>query len=170
NEASLAVRVLEAAERLDPNLENLAGNLAAAKGRLRRPVNVVLPPRERKAIGALRPVLKDVAKRAPTAADDVRISLCMIVKDEEEMLPECLASCADGVDEMVIVDTGSSDRTIEIAESYGATVLHFPWNGSFSDARNHGIDAATGTHILWLDADERLPGRDAARPRHLAPH
>ena len=52
------------------------------------------------------------------------------------MLPDCLASCADGVDEMIIVDTGSSDRTVEIAESFGATVLHFPWNGSFSDARN----------------------------------
>ena len=91
----------------------------------------------------------------------------MIVKDEEEMLPDCLASCADGVDEMIIVDTGSSDRTVEIAESFGATVLHFPWNGSFSDARNHGVDAATGTHILWLDADERLEAerRDAGSAR-----
>ena len=168
NEASLAVRVLEAAERIDATLENLAGNLAAAKARLRWPVNVVLPPRERQAVNALRPFLKDVGKRAATARDDVRISLCMIVKDEEEMLPECLASCAEGVDEMIIVDTGSSDRTVEIAGSYGATVLHFPWNGSFSDARNHGIEAATGTHILWLDADERLEDGDAAGLRALA--
>ena len=92
----------------------------------------------------------------------------MIVKDEEEMLPDCLASCADGVDEMVIVDTGSTDRTVEIAESFGATVLHFAWNGSFSDARNHGVEAATGTHILWLDADERLEDGDAAGLRELA--
>ncbi len=84
------------------------------------------------------------------------------------MLGDCLESAKDGVDEMVIVDTGSTDRTIEIAESYGAKILHFPWNGSFSDARNHGLEQATGTHILWLDADERLEEGDAARLRELA--
>ncbi len=126
NEASLAVRVLEAAERLDPNLENLAGNLAAAKQRLRRPVNVTLPPRERQAVNGLRAFLKDVGRRAATATDDVRVSLCMIVKDEEEMLPECLASCADGVDEMIIVDTGSSDRTSRSPSRIGATRAALP--------------------------------------------
>ena len=168
NEAALAVKVLQAAEHLDPGLENLAGNLQAAKARLKRPVAVTLPPRERQAVNAMRSFLKDVARRSVTAADKVSISLCMIVKDEEEMLPDCLASCAAGVDEMIIVDTGSSDRTIEIAESFGATVLHFGWNGSFSDARNHGIDRATGTHILWMDADERLEAEDATLLRALA--
>ena len=76
--------------------------------------------------------------------------------------------CADGVDEMIIVDTGSTDRTIEIAESYGATVAALPWTGRFSEARNHGLEPATGNYILWLDADERLEDGDAARLRELA--
>ena len=78
------------------------------------------------------------------------------------MLAACLESCRDAVSEMVIVDTGSSDRTVEIAESFGARVVHFAWTGSFAEARNVGIDAATGDWILWLDADEQLePGDDA---------
>ena len=86
--------------------------------------------------------------------ETMRISLCMIVKDEEEMLPGCLAAVAEHVDEIVVVDTGSTDRTVEIAESFGANVVEFPWNGSFADARNVSLDHATGDWILWLDADE----------------
>ncbi len=168
NEASLALRLFGAAGAIDAALENLAGNTAAAKERVRRPIKLTLGPRERSTLTALRPFFKALPARAAAARDEVRISLCMIVKDEEEMLPDCLASCAAGVDEMVIVDTGSSDRTVEIAESFGARVLHFPWNGSFSDARNHGLDEATGTHILWLDADERLEDGDAEALRDLA--
>src|SRR5581483_9397925 len=78
---------------------------------------------------------------AARPARALTISLCMIVKDEEEMLPGCLEAVASAVDEIVVVDTGSSDRTVEIAESFGARVIHFPWNGSFSDARNVGLDA-----------------------------
>ena len=168
NEAALALPVLNAAQRLDGALENIGGNIAAARARIKRPVTMPIGPRETRALKALRPFLKDLVPRTGATRSDVRISLCMIVRDEEEMLPDCLASCAAGVDELVIVDTGSSDRTIAIAEEYGARVLHFPWNGSFSDARNHGIDAATGTHILWLDADERLEDGDAERLRELA--
>ncbi len=66
------------------------------------------------------------------------ISLCMIVKDdEEEFLPQCLDSVKDVVDEMIIVDTGSTDRTMEIAKSYGARVYEHPWQGSFSEACNY---------------------------------
>jgi glycosyltransferase involved in cell wall biosynthesis len=168
NEASLALRLFGAARQIDPALENLAGNTAAAKERVQRPIKLALGPRDRSALTALRPFLKALPGRAAGARLAVSISLCMIVRDEEEMLPDCLASCAAGVDEMVIVDTGSSDRTIEIAKSFGARVLHFGWNGSFSDARNHGIEAATGTHILWLDADERLEPGDAEALRDLA--
>jgi len=65
------------------------------------------------------------------------ISLCMIVKDEEEFLAQCLESVKGVVDEMIIVDTGSKDRTIEIAKSYGAKVYEHPWQGSFSEQMKH---------------------------------
>ena len=84
-----------------------------------------------------------------------------------EMLPGCLSAIRDAVDEIVIVDTGSTDRTVEIAESFGARVLHFPWNGSFSDARNVGHEAATSDWIIYLDADEHLVPEDAAELRAL---
>jgi len=88
------------------------------------------------------------------------LSLCMIVKDEERFLGQCLESVKDLVYEMVIVDTGSSDRTVEIAESYGAKIAHHAWNGSFSEARNYGLQFATGDWILQLDADEKLEKED----------
>src|SRR5204863_18128 len=88
-------------------------------------------------------------------ATGLKLSLCMIVKDEEEMLPGCLEPIRHHVDEIIVVDTGSTDRTVEIAESFGAKVIHFPWNGSFSDARNVGLDAASGDWLMYLDADAR---------------
>ncbi|MCS7186398.1 MAG: glycosyltransferase [Armatimonadota bacterium] len=84
------------------------------------------------------------------------ISLCMIVKNEADNLPRCLESVKGIVDEIVIVDTGSTDETPKIAESYGAKVIHFEWTESFSDARNESLKHATGEWILWLDADEAL--------------
>lgn len=84
----------------------------------------------------------------------------MIVKNEEELLPQCLDSIKDVVDELIIVDTGSTDRTVEIAESYGARVYHHPWKGSFSEARNHSIKYATCDWILQIDADEELEAKD----------
>ncbi len=85
-----------------------------------------------------------------------RLSLCMIVKNEERFLQGCLESCKGIVDEMVIVDTGSTDRTIEIAESYGAKVIRHEWKDDFSEARNVSLAHATGDWALWLDADEEL--------------
>lgn len=85
-----------------------------------------------------------------------RLSLCMIMRNEEEHLPRCLESVQGVVDEIVIVDTGSTDRSVEIAESFGATVLHEEWKGDFAAPRNTSIDAATGDWILILDADEEL--------------
>jgi glycosyltransferase involved in cell wall biosynthesis len=168
-EPSLALGLFEAAGRLDPTIENLSGNIAAAKARTKSPARIVLPPSVAKTVKAVRDDFRRLPGRAASRnGAEVRISLCMIVKDEEEMLADCLDSARDGVDEIVIVDTGSTDRTIEIAESYGAKILHFAWNGSFSDARNHGLEQATGTHILWLDADERLEEGDAGRLRALA--
>lgn len=94
----------------------------------------------------------------PTARP--RVSLCMIVRDEAAQLGRCLDSLAGVVDEMVIVDTGSVDATPQLAESYGARVLHRPWDGSFSAARNASLDAATGDWVLIVDADEALVDGD----------
>jgi len=85
-----------------------------------------------------------------------KISLCMIVKDEEANLPRCLSSVKGIVDEIVVVDTGSTDGTKSIAKRMGAKVYDFPWNGSFADARNESIKYATGDWILIMDADEEI--------------
>lgn len=86
----------------------------------------------------------------------MKLSLCMIVKNEAATLPKCLISVKDVVDEMVVLDTGSSDRTPEIAAMYGATVHHFQWCNDFSAARNAAMQHVTGDWILVLDADETL--------------
>lgn len=80
----------------------------------------------------------------------------MIVKDEEELLPHCLASVQGAVDEIIVVDTGSSDRSAEIAQQYGAVVVRFEWCEDFAAARNAGLERASGDWILFLDADEAL--------------
>lgn len=84
------------------------------------------------------------------------VSLCMIVRDEAELLPRCLASVKDQVDELIVLDTGSRDRTPDIATEAGAKLLHTDWADDFSAARNQAIAAATGDWILVLDADEEL--------------
>lgn len=84
------------------------------------------------------------------------LTLCMIVKDESANLPRCLQSVATHVDEMVVLDTGSSDETVAIAQSYGAQVHHYEWTGNFSDARNEALKYLTGDWVLVLDADEAL--------------
>ncbi len=88
------------------------------------------------------------------------LSACMIVRNEEKFLPQCLNSIKNVVDEMIIVDTGSTDRTCEIAQSFGAKVYHHPWKNSFSEARNHSLSHATGDWILQIDADEALEQAD----------
>ena len=77
----------------------------------------------------------------------------MIVRNEERFLAECLASVRDEVDELCIVDTGSSDGTIAIAESFGARVKCVEWRDDFAWARNHALDMASQPWILVLDAD-----------------
>lgn len=86
----------------------------------------------------------------------MKISLCMIVKDEEAALPLCLDSVKDLVTEIIVVDTGSEDRTIAIAQEYGAQVYEEPWKDDFSKARNRALEQASGDWILVLDADEQL--------------
>ena len=84
------------------------------------------------------------------------LSLSMIVRDEAERLPQCLASVADFVDEMVVLDTGSQDDTVAVARSLGATVHEIAWPGDFAPARNRALDLVQGDWVLVLDADERL--------------
>lgn len=98
---------------------------------------------------------------------DPTVSLCMIVRNEEQNLPRCLESVRGVVDEIIVVDTGSTDRTVAIAESLGARVLHFPWIGDFAAARNVGVDSATCEWILVLDADEKLHTDDRHRLKEI---
>ena len=89
----------------------------------------------------------------------------MIVKNEQAKLATCLGSAADLVNEIVVVDTGSTDRTKEIAAGFGARVIDFPWVDSFAAARNESIRPAAGQWIFWLDADEFLDETNRGRLR-----
>ncbi len=89
------------------------------------------------------------------------ISLCMIVRDEEQTLDRCLCSAAPIADEIVIVDTGSVDKTVEIAEKYTNRIYHFDWIDDFAAARNFSFSRAACDYCLWLDADDVLPGESA---------
>lgn len=86
----------------------------------------------------------------------MKISLVMIVKNEEHNLPTCLNSVKDIVDEIIIVDTGSTDSTKEIAKSFGAAIFDFKWNNNFAAARNFGLKKSSGDWNLILDADESI--------------
>jgi GT2 family glycosyltransferase/Tfp pilus assembly protein PilF len=88
------------------------------------------------------------------------LSLCMIVKNEEKYLLQCLKSVRDIIDEIIIVDTGSTDKTVGIAKVFGAKLFDFPWTGDFAAARNHSLEQATGNWILILDGDEVLSPLD----------
>jgi len=90
------------------------------------------------------------------AAERPLVSACMIVKDEEALLPVCLKSIKDFVDEIIVVDTGSTDRTMDIAREFGAKVYEHPWEDNFSLHRNQSIGYATGEWIFIIDADEEL--------------
>lgn len=97
----------------------------------------------------------------------IRISLCMIVKNEERVLERCLDSVADLVDEIIIADTGSTDRTKEIAGRYTEKVYDFPWTEDFSAARNYVFSKAAMEYIYSADADEVLSPENRERFRIL---
>ena len=87
------------------------------------------------------------------------VSVCMIVRNEEALLPDCLASLKAWVDEICIVDTGSTDQTLAIAQRFGARLKSVPWADDFAAARNQSLALATQPWILVVDADERLDPR-----------
>ncbi len=93
------------------------------------------------------------------------LSAAIIVRDEADFLRQCLSSIREVCDEIVVVDTGSTDDTVAVAESFGAVVDHRPWNDDFAAARNRSLDLATGEWILYIDADEQLEHLDVARAR-----
>jgi glycosyltransferase involved in cell wall biosynthesis len=95
------------------------------------------------------------------------ISLCMIVKDEEKFLENCLNNIKNFVDEIIIVDTGSRDRTKEIAKKFTCKVYDFKWDDDFSEARNFSIKKATKEWILVLDADESISDKDLKKIEEL---
>jgi mannosyltransferase OCH1-like enzyme/tetratricopeptide (TPR) repeat protein len=107
------------------------------------------------------------AAHAVSAPHNPKVSLCMIVKNEEKNLADCLHCCADLVDEIILVDTGSTDRTKDIAHEFAAQVFDFPWCDSFAAARNEALRHATGQWIFWMDADDRLDEANRQKLRAL---
>ena len=84
----------------------------------------------------------------------MELSLCMIVRNEEKSLPVCLESVREAMDEIIIVDTGSTDATREVALRFTDSVYDFPWQDDFSLARNEAFAHATKPFMMWLDADD----------------
>lgn len=93
---------------------------------------------------------------------NITMGVIMIVKNEEQTLPGILSDVKDIADEIMIVDTGSEDGTVEVARSFGAKITTFPWQNDFATARNHSIECASCDYLLWLDADDRIDEKDQA--------
>lgn len=110
---------------------------------------------------------EDVTAALTNWKRDITVSLCMIVKNEEQTLAGCLSSVCDLVDEIVILDTGSTDRTKAIARQFDAAVYDFVWEDDFAKARNRAFELATQEYIFWLDADDILLPEDRLKFRAL---
>ncbi|MCF6154460.1 MAG: glycosyltransferase [Candidatus Brocadia sp.] len=96
-----------------------------------------------------------------------QLSACLIVKNEATLLSRCLESIRSFVDEIIVVDTGSNDGTVEIARNHGALVYHYAWIDDFSAARNESLCHAKGDWILYIDADETIDAVNAAKIRQV---
>jgi glycosyltransferase involved in cell wall biosynthesis len=99
------------------------------------------------------------------STDDPKVTLAMIVCDEEASIRDCLESMKDYVDEIVVVDTGSTDKTVEICKEYGARVYNHPWEDSFSVARNYAIKYVRTPWLIQMDADEIMTKENAEKVR-----
>src|SRR5690606_41842433 len=97
----------------------------------------------------------------------ITISLCMIVKDEEDVIGRCLDCVKDIMDEIIIVDTGSTDRTKEIVSAYTSNIYDFEWIDDFSVARNYSFSKATNDYIMWLYADYVILPEDIIKFNNL---
>lgn len=98
------------------------------------------------------------------------LSLCMIVKNEQDVLERCLKSCKNLFDEIIIVDTGSSDNTVQIAQKFTNKIYHFDWCDDFSSARNFAFEKAKSEYIMWLDADDVIPAKSIKMLQALKPN
>ena len=103
------------------------------------------------------------ALSTPRSALRASLTVCLIVKNEEQFLAQCLKSVHGLAQQVVVVDTGSTDRTVDIAKSFGAEIHSFAWCDDFAAARNAALEHATGDWVLMLDADEELPAAEHAR-------
>ena len=92
----------------------------------------------------------------------IRLSLCMIVKNEEAVLTRVLASAIQFADEILVADTGSTDRTVEISRQYTKHIYHYPWNDDFAAARNFICEKVSTEYWMWLDADDIVPAESIA--------
>ena len=98
----------------------------------------------------------------------MQLSLCMIVRDNQEIIEECLLSIRPWVDEMIVVDTGSTDRTAELAAALGAGVSRFSWIDDFSAARNESLKRARGEWLFWMDSDDVIDEQNGRRLKAVA--
>ena len=97
----------------------------------------------------------------------MQLSVCLIVKNEEEVLERCLSCAAKFADEIVIVDTGSTDGTVEIAHKFTDKVFYFEWRDDFSAARNFAFEKAKGDYVMWLDADDVITDENCIKIKEL---
>ena len=134
------------ARKCGQQARDLAPGWDLAKQFLKRPLKAGVTP------GWLK-LPAQIQKTAPAN----RLSVCLIVKNEEQFIGQCLKSVRDIASQIVVVDTGSSDRTVEIAREFGAEISSLTWSDDFAAARNAALQVATGDWVLMLDADEELP-------------
>lgn len=96
-----------------------------------------------------------------------KLSVCIIVKNEERVLGRCLSCAVQFADELIVIDTGSTDRSVEIARDYTENVYIHPWQGSFAEARNFSYSKSTGDYIMWMDADDVVSDDNISRINEL---
>jgi len=155
-----------------PPIKNL-GLLAIKKGNLREALALLekaflLNPSDKATFDLLVSLGKKLRRPKVVIPPQPTISLCMIAKDEAQNLPECISSFRGAFDQFILVDTGSSDGTPEIARALGAEVHFFKWREDFSSARNFSLSKAKCSWILVVDADDRLEPGGAEEIRRLA--
>ena len=152
-----AIKVLREVLAIDPHHAEARRNLAA----------LVDSARNFTASGGCQPPDGASHQGVDTPSRPMRESLCLIARNEAANLPACLGSVADLVDEMIVVDTGSTDDTATVARQLGARVVEFAWIDDFAAARNESMRHAAGDWILWLDGDERFDEANRQKLRAL---